>query len=411
MALKSFIDVPASSDFPLENLPYGVIRTRGDEARVAVALGEYAVDLAVLEEKKLLSTPERVFNQPTLNAFAALGRKTWHSVRRELQDLLMADCARLRDDAELREQVFVPLKKVEMQLPFAIGGYTDFYASEDHATNVGKLFRPNDPPLLPNWKHIPIAYNGRASTVVVDGTPVKRPEGQVKPPTATTPSFQPSAKLDYEVELGLFVGQSSSLGTPIAMNEVEDYIFGFVLVNDWSARDIQAWEYVPLGPFLGKSFATTISPWVIPAEVLTGCQVEMPAQDPTPLPYLSGKQYAYDIQIDALLKTRKLKEAVPVTRTNAKNLYWSFAQQLVHHASNGCQMRVGDLLASGTISGSSNSSWGSLLELTFNGKTPLQLPSGETRTFLEEGDELTLRGSAMVDGVRIGFGQASGKIV
>lgn len=407
---KSFVEIPAGSDFSYRNLPYGIIRSAGQGPRVGVAIGDLVLDLAVLEEAGLLKVEGGpVFNQPTLNAFARTGKKSWSAVRARIRELLSADHATLRDNAELRKRALHPRAAVELLLPFTIGGYTDFYASMTHAMNVGKIYRGEENALLPNWKHIPIAYNGRASSVVVSGTPIARPHGQLKGPNDAVPKFGPTGKLDIEVELGFFIGKDSELGRPIPIDQAEDYIFGLVLVNDWSARDIQGWEYVPLGPFLGKSFGTTVSPWVVPYEALREARFTLPAQEPAPLPYLAGPQKGFDIDITAELRAKG--GTTTICRTNTKHLYWSLEQMLTHHASNGCNMRVGDLLASGTISGPDNENFGSLLERSINGKQPIPVAGAETRSFLHDGDEVILTAAVTLGGERIGFGEAAGKVL
>ena len=414
-ALRSFIDVAPDCDFPIQNLPLGVISTAANPAkRVATAIGDFALDLSVLEEAGLLTPAPggRVFDQPSINAFMALGPKAWRETRATLSALLRHDNPRLRDDAALRAKAFVALKEARLHLPAAISGYTDFYSSKEHATNVGVMFRDKTNPLLPNWLHIPIGYNGRASTVVVDGTPVHRPLGQLKPPTAELPSMGACKRLDFELEMGFLVGASNAMGAPMSMAEAEEAIFGFVLLNDWSARDIQQWEYVPLGPFQAKVFATTISPWVVMREALEPFRAAGPRQEPEPLPYLRvpGPQN-YDLHLEVGLQTAQMDKAETISRTNFKYMYWSSAQQLVHHALCGCAMNVGDLLGSGTISGPEKEQRGSLLELSWGGAEPLSLASGETRTFLEDGDILVMRGWAQGEGYRVGFGTAAGKIL
>jgi fumarylacetoacetase len=414
-ALRSFIDVAPDCDFPIQNLPLGVISSGANPAkRVATAIGDFALDLSVLEEAGLLTPAPggRVFDQPSINAFMALGPKAWRETRAALSALLRHDNPRLRDDAALRAKAFVALKEARLHLPAAISGYTDFYSSKEHATNVGVMFRDKTNPLLPNWLHIPIGYNGRASTVVVDGTPVHRPLGQLKPPTAELPSMGACKRLDFELEMGFLVGAPNAMGAPMSMAEAEEAIFGFVLLNDWSARDIQQWEYVPLGPFQAKVFATTISPWVVMREALAPFRAAGPRQEPEPLPYLRapGPQN-YDLHLEVGLQTARMDKAETISRTNFKYMYWSSAQQLVHHALCGCAMNVGDLLGSGTISGPEKEQRGSLLELSWGGAEPLSLASGETRTFLEDGDILVMRGWAQGEGYRVGFGTAAGKIL
>ncbi|HIG75354.1 MAG TPA: fumarylacetoacetase [Bacteroidetes bacterium] len=418
--MTSFLDLPADSGFGLHNLPYGVFSTADDPAkRVGVRLGDTVVDLAYLETHGLIAVPGAgrapVFHG-TLNAFMALGRGAWDSVRGRLQDLLSADGPDdFRASETHRASGMHPLEEVTMHLPAEIGDYTDFYSSRQHATNVGTMFRGPENALMPNWLHLPVGYHGRASSVVLSGTEVVRPKGQQKPDDGA-PVFGPSKLLDIELELGFFVGPGNELGSPIPIEDAREHIFGFVLVNDWSARDIQKWEYVPLGPFLGKSFATSISPWVVPTAALNPFRVAGEAQDasagnPEPLPYLrqSGER-SLDIELAVKLKTAQMDEAETVARSNARYLYWSPEQQLAHHTVNGCNARPGDLMASGTISGETEDSYGSFLELTWRGTRPIQLPSGETRTFLADGDSVVLAGEAVRDGVRISFGEVEGTI-
>jgi fumarylacetoacetase len=318
----------------------------------------------------------------------------------------------LRDDAALREQALLPMSEAVMQLPADIGDYTDFYSSREHATNVGTMLRGADNALMPNWLHLPVAYHGRASSIVVSGTDVRRPCGQSKPDKDDAPLFGPSRSLDFELEMAVFVGPGNELGTPIPIGQADEQLFGMVLLNDWSARDIQAWEYVPLGPFLAKNFATTISPWVVTLEALEPFRTAGPVQNPTSLPYLqTSGPGAYDIQLEVLLQSEKMDRPARISHSNFKYLYWSMAQQLAHHTVNGCNLRPGDLLASGTISGPTPDSYGSLLELTWRGSKPLTLPNGDTRTFLQDGDRLTLTGWCQGDGYRVGFGEATGRIL
>jgi fumarylacetoacetase len=412
--LKSFIAVDPASDFPIQNLPYGVFSTAQSPAlRVGVAIGDQVLDLALLESEGLLRTgAERcVFAKPSLNAFMALGPKVWSQTRARISELLRHDHPELRDNAALRKRALVPMSDARLHLPIAVSGYTDFYSSKEHATNVGVMFRGKDNALQPNWLHIPIAYNGRASTVVVSGTEVRRPRGQLKPPTADAPSFGPCKRLDFELEMGVVVGGSSTMGEMLTEAQAEAMIFGFVLLNDWSARDIQQWEYVPLGPFQAKAFATSISPWVVTREALEPFRVQGPAQNPQPLPYLQQKgANNYDLHLDVGLRTSAMKAAANISRTNFKYMYWSSVQQLVHHASGGCAMNVGDLLGSGTISGPEKNQRGSLLEISWNGTEPLELPGGDKRTFLEDGDSLVMHGWCQGDGYRVGFGEVEGTI-
>ena len=414
-ALRSFIPVDAASDFPIQNLPYGVFSTAASPTpRVGVAIGDYVLDLAVLEAEGMIDlTPAfDVFPQPSINAFMALGPKIWSRTRARISELLRHDHPQLRDDKFLRERALVPMADVILHLPIAVSGYTDFYSSKEHATNVGVMFRGKDNALQPNWLHMPIGYNGRASTVVVSGTKVRRPRGQLKPPSADLPSFGPCKRLDFELEMGVVVGQASAVGEMLTEAQAEAMIFGFVLLNDWSARDIQQWEYVPLGPFQAKAFATSISPWVVTREALDPFRVQGPAQDPAPLPYLQqARPNNYDLQLDVALRAAPMNEGRRICHTNFKYMYWSSVQQLVHHASSGCAMNVGDLLGSGTISGPEKDQRGSLLEISWNGTEPVELAGDVRRTFLDDGDSLAMRGWCQGDGYRVGFGEVEGTIV
>jgi fumarylacetoacetase len=341
----------------------------------------------------------------------ALGSSVWRKVRQQLHHLLSAETAILRDDGALRDRVFHKQKDVAMQLPARIGDYTDFYSSYHHAHNVGTMMRGPENALMPNWKWLPVAYHGRASSIVVSGADVKRPHGQTKPPNVETPGFGASRSFDYELETAFLIGPGNSLGNPIPIEQATDHIFGLVLMNDWSARDVQAWEYQPLGPFLAKNFCTSISPWVVTLDALEAFRKPLPEQDPAPLAYLKApNDYTYDIQLEARIQTVSMSCPHPITRTNFQNLYWSISQQLAHHTVNGCNLRPGDLLASGTISGPTEESRGCMLELTWRGANPLALPNGETRKWLEDGDSLTITGWAQGDGYRVGFGEVSGRV-
>lgn len=414
--LKSFVPVDPSSDFPIQNLPFGVFTTEADRSpRIGVAIGDFVLDCYYLSEHGRLDAGghgARVFQSNTINRFLELGPTAWTSARRSISEMLAADSPQLRDDAVVRDACLIPASKVTMQLPVAVGDYTDFYSSREHAENVGTMFRGKENALMPNWLHLPVGYHGRASSVVVSGTPIKRPCGQIKPGDGA-PLFSPSKRLDIELETGFIVGKGNKLGSPIRIEDTDDHIFGMVLVNDWSARDIQKWEYVPLGPFLGKSFATTISPWVVPLAALEPFRVPGPTQDPTPLPYLaSSGERAYNINLEVDLKVSGADAPETIIRSNTRYLYWDIRQQLAHHTVNGCNARAGDLMASGTISGPSPDSFGSLLERTWNGTQPIELSGGtQTRTFLLDGDAVTIRGYAQGDGYRIGFGEASGVIL
>ena len=417
-----------ATDFPIQNLPFGVFRRRDvrEPARVGVAIGDQILDVGAARDVGLLgdgaaaAAAERC-RQPALNGLMALGPRHWSALRRALTALLNADgdaFATVRRDPSLAARMLLPIGAAELCLPAVVGDYTDFYASLHHATNVGSLFRP-DNPLLPNYKWVPIGYHGRASSLVVSGTPVRRPQGQRKAPDADAPAYGPSRLLDYELEVGAFVGPGNAQGQPIPIGEAERHLFGLCLVNDWSARDLQSWEYQPLGPFLAKSFATTVSPWVVTLDALAPFRTPAPprpAGDPEPLPYLRQEgDGAFDVTLEVRLRTARMRAAgqpaVPLTRGSFRDMYWTLAQMLTHHASNGCNLRPGDLLASGTVSGPTRDARGCLLELTRRGAEPVQLPDGETRTFLEDGDEVTLRGWCERDGARrIGFGECVGVV-
>jgi len=412
--LRSFIPVDSASDFPIQNLPYGVFSTRdGLAPRVGVAIGDYVLDLWELEQNCRLDVgPIGIFSNPSLNPLMALGPKVWSKTRARISELLWQDHSELRDNDPLRGRALVPMKDVKLHLPFTVAGYTDFYSSKEHATNVGVMFRGKDNALQPNWLHMPIGYNGRASTVVVSGTRVRRPRGQLKPPSAELPSFGPCKRLDFELEMGVVIGQPSAVGEMISEQQAEEMIFGFVLLNDWSARDIQQWEYVPLGPFQAKAFATSVSPWVVTREALAPFRLQGPEQDPVPLAYLrQARSNNYDLALEVGLRAGTMNEAQTICRTNFKYMYWSSVQQLMHHASSGCAMNVGDLLGSGTISGPEKHQRGSLLEISWNGTEPVELQGGGKRSFLEDGDSLVMRGWCQGDGYRVGFGEVEGTIL
>ncbi|HEY9084763.1 MAG TPA: fumarylacetoacetase [Candidatus Tyrphobacter sp.] len=402
MTTGSWVAVPDGSDFPIENLPYGAFGRDG-AAHLGVAIGDRILDLHAASESGLFDDvcAPAALRAGCLNPLLASGKDVWRALRSRLQSLLLRD-----GDPALRNlngsRLFADRKTATMLVPVEVGDYVDFYSSEQHATNLGRIFRPNAEPLLPNWKWMPVGYHGRAGSIVIDGTPIRRPHGQCKPPDADVPLFAPSAMLDLELEIGFFTGGGNE-------------IFGLVLVNDWSARDIQAWEYQPLGPFLGKSFGTTISPWVVTTEALAPFRVAPPPQDPPPLSYLHiENDAAYDVALAVDLQTAAMRAAqiapVTISRTNARELYWTMAQQLTHATSNGATARPGDLFASGTISGSDPASYGSLIELTWRGTKPLRLPNGEMRSFLEDGDEIALRAWCERAGLRIGFGACRGRI-
>jgi fumarylacetoacetase len=412
--LKSWVEVTTSSDFPIQNLPFGIFKTRYLTAVAGVAIGDMVVDLVYLHENGFfdgLGLPTGIFNQKYLNDFLALGRKKCGEVRQRLSELLRHDNDELRDNKAARELALIPLAEVQMLMPVRVPNYTDFYSSEQHATNVGTMFRDPKNALLPNWKHLPVAYHGRASSIVASGTPITRPKGQVKPNADAPPVFLPTAKLDFELEVAFITCGTTSLGSSISVKEAADQIFGFVLFNDWSARDIQQWEYVPLGPFLAKNFGSTISPWIVTLDALEPFMVNGPKQDPPVLDYLSytGAKN-FDVHLEVALRPESGNESI-ISKSNFKHMYWNVFQQLAHHTVNGCNIQVGDMYASGTISGPEKDSYGSMLELTWNGQQPLQLSNGAIRKFIEDGDTVTIRGFAEREGIRIGFGECSGKIL
>ncbi|NBO91859.1 MAG: fumarylacetoacetase [Planctomycetia bacterium] len=393
--MRTWIDVPADSFFPLENLPYGVFHQWGTHC--CVRIGDFVVDLWALAHAGVLPLPWYLF-EGDLTRFASEGPEAWRVTRERLTELLSADHPRLRDDVELRTNAVLPLEGVRLQMPVTVGDYTDFYSSREHATNVGAMFRP-DAPLMPNWLHLPVAYHGRASSLVLSERDVIRPHGQTG-----AGAFGPTRSLDYELEVAAVIGPGNKMGEPIRIEDAEDHIFGLVLLNDWSARDIQSWEYQPLGPFLGKNFATSISPWVVPLAALEPWRCPGPPQEPV-LTYLTQTgSTTFDINLEATIN------GTPVTRTNFRYLYWSLRQQIAHHTVNGCPLRPGDLLASGTVSGPTPESRGCLLELTRRGSEPLTLADGSLRRFLEDGDRVTLTGWAQGDGYRVGFGEVTGRI-
>lgn len=399
--------------FSLQNLPYGIFSLPGQAPRVGVAIGDRIADLAALDDAGLLPAAAKgVFAAPTLNRFIALGKPVWSDTRARLTALLSGDDAALRDNAALQDKALVPQAGATLHLPVDIPGYTDFYSSREHATNVGRMFRDPENALLPNWLEIPIGYNGRASSVVVSGTPLHRPNGQIKLPNEARPLFTACRKLDYELEMGFIVGRESKLGEPVSTADAPAHMFGMVLLNDWSARDIQQWEYVPLGPFNSKGFGTSISPWVVTFDALEPFRRDNPAQSPEPLPYLRQQdKNAYDISLEVALRPEGAQEATTICRTNFAAMYWTMAQQLAHHTVGGCNVRVGDLMGSGTISGTTPDSYGSLLELTRNGAEPVTLADGAKRGFLEDGDEVIMTGYCQGEGYRVGFGEVAGTVL
>lgn len=408
--LKSWVDSAndANHPFPMNNLPYGVFSTAGTEERCGVAIGDMILDVAAAEEAGVIKLGDfTVFDVPYWNDLMDLGVDAWSELRARLVDLLKEDSS----ERALVEPFLVAQADAELHMPFAVSEYTDFYAGRQHAQNMGSILR-GSPDLPANWLHIPIGYNGRASSVVISGTPIHRPNGQRKAPDADMPSFGPSVRLDIELEMGAIVGVPSGFGQPITVDEADDMIFGYVLLNDWSARDIQGWEYQPLGPFQGKAFGTSISPWIVTAQALESFRAPTPERDVQLLPYLDGtKDGLYNIELEVLMQPESANEASVISKTNYSRMYYSAAEQLCHHAIGGCAMNVGDLLGSGTISGPSRDEYGSLLELSWAGREPFALTTGETRSFIEDGDTLTLRGNARGDGFTIGFGDCTGKIL
>jgi fumarylacetoacetase len=411
---KSWITVPENSDFPIQNIPFGVFLTKEDVITIGTRIGDSAIDMGALQQLGYfegIELTDDMFMQDTLNDFISDGKKTWRLVRNRLADLFDENNPKLRDNKEHREFVIFNISDIEMLLPVQIGDYTDFYSSKEHATNVGKMFRDPANALLPNWLHIPVGYHGRSSTIVPSGIPVHRPMGQTLPNGETTPVFGPSRLVDFELETAFITTDANIMGENIPINEAEDYIFGMVLLNDWSARDMQKWEYVPLGPFLAKNFASSISPWIVTMDALEAFRVKGPKQEPTPLPYLQQKgKHAYDINLEVYIEPENA-EATLVSKSNFKYMYWSMCQQLTHHTSNGCRVNSGDMMGSGTISGSTEDSLGSMLELTWSGQKPLKLNDGSERKFINDNDTVIMKGYCQNSSVRIGFGEVSSKLL
>jgi fumarylacetoacetase len=417
-ALSSWVPVPPHSDFPIQNLPYGAFENAPGDVRLCVAIGDDFLDLKALAEAGLLDAvapnARELFSAPALNPLLAAGPQTWRAARERLSQLLRAGDTTIRD-AEAKGSLR-PQAGTAFVLPFVVADYVDFYSSLEHATNLGKILRPGGEPLLPNWRYVPIGYHGRSATVVASGTAVARPRGQLKAPDAP-PEYAPTRSLDFELELGFITGEGPEPARPIAAKRAREAIFGLVILNDWSARDIQAWEYQPLGPFLAKSFATSLSPWVVSLDALEPFRVAGPVQEPPPLPYLetSGPE-GYDITLDVTLQSEEMRRLglapFQISRTSFRSMYWSMAQQLAHASSNGARVRAGDLYGSGTISGSEPATYGSMIELTWRGARPLHLPDGSTRAFLDDGDDVVMRARCESPGrTSIGFGSVSGRIV
>ena len=404
---RSWVPVDPASHFSIQNLPFALLAPAGRNVTLATAIGDFAVDLTALREAGLLDVTRNM----DLDSFADFTQEELSELRRKVYEIFEASNPRLRDNEILRRGAMEPLTVARLLMPIKPTSFVDFYSGIHHASNVGKMFRPDMPPLLPNYRHIPVGYNGRASSVVVSGTPIRRPKGQTKGPNDENPSFGATMELDFELEMGFFVGKPSAMGETVPIKDAPEYVLGYVLVNDWSARDVQRWEYVPLGPFLAKSFATSISPWVVLPDALEPFRVKSIEQNPSPLPHLQTKSpLSYDIKLEVHLQTTKMTQAQMISTSNAKYLYWAFDQQIAHQASNGTPLSWGDLYASGTISGPLEGSFGSLLELTWKGSKPIKVGSDE-RTYLEDGDTLILTGYCQGDGYRVGFGSVSGTVL
>ncbi|MFD2826296.1 fumarylacetoacetase [Leeuwenhoekiella polynyae] len=412
---KTWLETPAQTDFPIQNIPFGVFLTRDDIITIGTRIGDFAIDLGALHQLGYfegIPLTDDIFLQDTLNDFIADGRKTWRAVRNRISEIFEQSNADLRDNPDHRDTVIFALNEVEMQLPVQIGDYTDFYSSKEHATNVGAMFRDPENALMPNWLHMPVAYHGRSSSIIPSGIPVHRPQGQKLPNGATEPIFGPSRQLDFELEMAFITTDANELGQPIPADQAEEYIFGLVLFNDWSARDIQRWEYAPLGPFLGKNFASSVSPWIVTLDALEPFRTASPKPEKELLPYLeyTGKK-TFDINLEVSIKPENKTETV-VSKSNFKHLYWNMSQQLAHHTINGCPVNSGDMMGSGTISGPTPKSYGSMLELSWKGSKPVKLKEGGDRKFIEDKDTVIVRGHCEKTGAaRIGFGEVSTKIL
>lgn len=410
---KSWIEVPEGSDFPIQNLPFGAFLTEDDIATIGTRIGDTAIDLSAMHQLGYFSgieLPEDVFLQDTLNDFITLGRPTWRAVRNRLAEVFELGNDQMKSNPEHLEVVLHPVTEIQMLLPVFTQDYTDFYSSREHAENVGTMFRGKENALMPNWLHLPVGYHGRSSSIIVSGESIRRPKGQTMPDGADKPVFGPSKLLDFELEMAFITTDGKALGESISVDEAEDYIFGMVLFNDWSARDLQKWEYVPLGPFLGKNFASSISPWVVTLDALEPYRTESPSQDPEPLDYLKSKgKKTFDIQLEVLIQPEG-KQPAAVCHSNFKYLYWNISQQLAHHTVNGCNINVGDMMASGTISGPEQDNFGSMLELSWRGSRSVKV-GDEERKFINDGDTVIMRGHCDNGQVRIGFGEVSSKVL
>ena len=412
--MKSFINYPQNSDFSIHNIPFGVAVFNREYIACCTRIGDLVIDLATLFDygffDEIEGLNENVFEAYTLNEFIELGKPVTNAVRLKIQELLLEGSS-LSHDEKTIEECFYDLDKVQMMMPLHVQNYTDFYSSIEHATNVGKMFRDPANALLPNWKHLPVGYHGRASSIVVSGINFHRPKGQMKPADAEKPIFGASKQLDFELEMAFVLNKNTEIGESISTQEAEDAIFGMVIFNDWSARDIQSWEYVPLGPFLGKNFCSSISPWVVTLEALEPFRTVSPKQEPEVLDYLKFEgDKNFDINLEVYLQPENGEENL-ICQSNYKYMYWNMTQQLAHHTINGCNVEVGDLYASGTISGSEPNSFGSMLELTWRGQNPLKLSDGTERKFIEDHDTIIMRGFSEKDGIRVGFGEVRGKVL
>jgi len=409
--MNTWIDIPKNSDFSIFNLPFGIYSSKNVSKRVGVAIGSNVIDLPGCNDLNIfgdLNIDNSVFENNFLNDFINLGKNKTNKVREIIQTHLTDENSILK----LNNSLFTPIKDVEMHMPVKIGDYTDFYSSIEHASNIGSMFRDPENPLLPNWRHLPVGYHGRASSVIVSGINIHRPKGQIKPLDHENPLFSSSKRIDFELEMGYIIGKKSKLGSSISTNEAENYIFGKVLFNDWSARDIQKWEYVPLGPFLGKSFASSISPWVVTIEALKPFKVEGPPQEPEVLDYLKFEGLKnYDINLSVSIMPEESYAETVICKSNFKYMYWNMSQQIAHHTVNGCNLNVGDMMASGTISGKSEDSYGSMLELSWGGKKNIVLENGLSRTFVEDYDSIIMRGYCEKDNIRVGFGEVKTKLL
>ncbi|MCO5268458.1 MAG: fumarylacetoacetase [Brumimicrobium sp.] len=413
-SLKSWIDVDNNSDFPIQNIPFGIFKTDKNSARVATRIGDKVIDLHalyVLGYFQNLPFEENDFKANALNNIMKKGKSATRDLRNRLSKLFSTENKDLSNNQHHVEQILHDISEVEMLLPVQVGDYTDFYSSRDHAENVGIMFRGKENALQPNWLWLPVGYHGRASSIIVSGQDIYRPKGQIKPAPDQDPIYGACRRMDFELEMAFITYDGKPLGHPISTDEAMDYIFGMCVMNDWSARDIQSWEYVPLGPFLGKNMGTSISPWIVTMDALEPFKTEGPVQEPKVLSYLEYKESShYDIALEVTITPKDSTESI-VSKSNYKHMYWNMAQQLAHHTVNGCNIRCGDMLASGTISGPEKGSFGSMLEISWSGKEPIQLNDGQQRTFIEDYDTVTMRGYCNANGVRIGFGEVTGKVL